>query len=366
MGAIADFLNNRLPQLQKLVDTTNQDVVDGMLDDPLLDEFFPIQTYPDFKILFLKFKNVAAIASIVGFEGEIPGTRTGNITEAELEVFKLGIAHHYTENLMIMMHEYEQRAQAVPALMAQLKNILFGSIDDLKPRLNGLMKLMVWQVLTTGTCDYLDPRTRIRARIAYDTEPTLFPAALTTTRRWSQPTTATGVQDLANLMEAYYLIHRSFPIKLVMSRNAVNKLLAQDSTRTLAIARTVSAATTSQYVVGRELLNQLLMDRQLPPIEEYDRSVVVENADGTTTNTRLIPDNRFLFLSKMIGSNGQATSMGERSLGPVVSNQMKPGIFVFAEQVGSKEPPVDRSVGVCTFVPSVYDSRCLSSQQIDS
>lgn len=365
MGVIADWLDTRKSQIQQLVDTTNQDVVNGMLDDPLLDEYFPIQTYMDFKILWLKFKNVAAIASVVGFEGEIPGTRTGNITEAELEVFKLGIAHHYTENLLIMMHEFEQRSLAVPALMTELKNILFGSIDDLKPRLNGLMKLMVWQVLYSGSCDYLDPRTKIRARIDYEKEATLFPAALTGTRRWSQPTTATGIQDLVNLMEAYYLIHRRFPDKLIMSRNAVNKLLAQDATRAAAIARTVSAATASQYVVSRELLNMLLMDRQVPPIEEYDRNVVVENTDGTTTNTRLIPENRFLFLSKMMGGSGKMMGMGERALGPVPSNKMKPGISTFSEEV-SKEPPVDRSVGVCTFVPAIFDPRCLSAQQIDT
>lgn len=373
MGEIADWLETRKPQIQKLVDTTNQDVLNGMMDDPLLDEYFPIQTYMDFKLLWLKFKNVAAIASVVGFEGEIPGTRTGNITEAELEIFKIGIAHHYTENLLIMMHEFEQRSLAVPALMKQLKNILFGSIDDLKPRLNGLMKLMVWQVLYSGTCDYLDPRTKIRARIAYDTEATLFPAALTAGRRWSVPATATGIADIVTLLEAFYAIHRRFPEKTIMSRQAVNELLAQESTKTLAIARTVSAATTNQYVVNRELLNMLLMDRQVPPIVEFDDNVVVEtvtqNPGGvpvvTADSVRLFPENYFTFLSKTPSINGANATMGERALGPVPSNKMKPGIYTFPEEV-SKEPPVDRSVGVGTFVPAVWDSRQLASWKIDS
>lgn len=372
MGQIADWLEVRKPQLQKLVDTTNQDVLNGMMDDPLLDEYFPIETYMDFKILWLKFKNVAAIASVVGFEGEIPGTRTGNITEAELEIFKIGIAHHYTENLLIMMHEFEQRSLAVPALMTQLKNILFGSIDDLKPRLNGLMKLMIWQVLYSGECNYLDPRTKIRAKITYDTEPTLFPTALATTRRWSQPTSATGVADLVQLLEAFYTIHRRFPDKVVMSRKAVNQLLAQDSTKTLAIARTVSAATTNQYVVNRDLLNMLLMDRQVPPIVEFDDNVVVESvttgAGGvpvvTADSVRLMPENYFCFLSKTPSINGASATAGCRALGPVASNKMKSGIYTFFEEL-TKEPPVDRSVGVATFVPAIWDGRTLASWRID-
>ena len=371
MGEIAEWLQLRKPQINELVNTTSQTVLNSMMDDVLLDEYFPIKTYLAFELLWLQFKTQGAIASVVGWEGEIPGTRSGSITEVALDVFKLGIAHHYTENLLKMMYDFEQRSLAVPALMAEFKNILFGTIDDLKPRINGLMKLMTWQVLTTGSCDYLDPRTKIRAKVTYNILPTLFPTALLAGRRWSVPTTATGIADLVALTEAYYAVHRRFPDKVVMSRKQVNNLLLQDATRTAAVSRVASGAAPASYVVNRELLNILLTDRQVPPIVEYDTEVEVEAvtiANGipivSTTPYRLVPDNVVCFLSKSRGQGGVVREQGVRALGPVPSNKMKAGIYVFPEAV-SIEPPVDRVVGVATFVPAVFDDRALCAQRVD-
>ena len=372
MGEIAEWLQQRKPQINELVDTTSQTVLDGMADDVLLDEYFPIRTYLAFELLWAQFKTQGAIASVVGFEGEIPGTRSGSITEVALDVFKLGIAHHYTENLLKMMYEFEQRSLAVPALMTQFKNMLFGTIDDLKPRINGLMKLMTWQVLTTGSCDYLDPRTRIRAKVTYNALPALFPAALTGVRRWSVPATATGIADLVALNEAWYAVHRRFPDKTVLSRRQVNNLLLQDATRSAAVSRVASGATPASYVVNRDLLNVLLMDRQVPPIAENDDEVEVESITivggvpiVSTTPYRLVPDNVVCFLSKSRGQGGVMRSMGVRALGPVPSAKMRPGISVFSEEV-SKEPPVDRSVAVATFVPAIWDDRQLCAQKVDT
>lgn len=371
MGRIADWVNARPASIRKIVDQTQERV---RRRSGLTDEYFPVNFgYDDFDLLWLKFTDEMPIASVIGFEGEVPHTKSGKVTELEMEVFKLGLAYLWKENDFKLMHKYENRLQGVPQ---SFKNRLFGSVQMLVPRITDLASVLLWEVIYKGNCSYTDPRTGLKAELTYSTESSLFPSALTTTNRWTEAATANGLQNLVDLSEAFYAIHGYFPDVTVMSRTAYNNLRNQASTKEAAVAKTGSAATAANTVVSPELLNALFADREIPPIyvnqngqTGFDDEVDVEDAAGNISRRRLLPTNYVTFLTKKqrmgdeVGND--AGTMGERAFGPTVENDMNPGIYTLTEEV-SKSPPVDRALAVGTFVPAIWDSRLLCARKIAS
>lgn len=376
MGRFADFIEARKPQVRKLIDTTYHRL---RKRSGLIDQYFPLMSYDDFELLWLRFEDRLPIASLIGFEGEVPNTKAGNIRELQLDVLKLGIAHTWKENDFKLMHKYEQRVTGVPQ---SFKNQIFGSVQGLVPRIVDLHNVLTWQVIYQGECDYLDPRTGIRGQIEYDTETTLFPAALTGTERWSQPTTANGLQTLVNLTEAFYQVNGYFPDMTVMSRKDYNNLRNQDSVKGAALSKMASSFTSppTDFTVSLAMLNDLMSDREIPPLyvdddnrAGFDEQYEIEDAQGNITRGRFLPEGYVTFLTAIkqaanveggIDGAEPAATMGERALGPTVENDMQPGIFTLTEEV-SKSPPVDRVLAVATGVPAVWDSRTLCAQKID-
>lgn len=373
MGRFVDWLQTRKPQIRKLIDLTFNRLRQR---SGLLDSYFPLQNYDDFKLLWLRMLDEPAIASVVGINGEIPTTRRGKISEVELDTFKLAISHLWLEDDFKLMHELETRLAAGDARFRQtIANLIFGSVQDLPPRIVDLSNLLTWQVLTTGGCNYTDPRTDVIAKLEYDVVPAHFPAALTGTAVWSDAANANGLQNLVSHAEAVYATLGYFPDATAMSRKALNWLLAQQSTKNAAVSRQMgNPGASSDYVVSREMVGQLFLDREIPPLVVYDEQYTEESAAGVKTRKRFLPEDTYSFLTR-VGSSGNnltegetaenaAMSMGERAWGPVVSNDMRPGIYTFEEEL-SKEPPKDRAVGVGTFVPAVWDSRTLAARKIN-
>lgn len=353
---INEWIMRRGTAIQKLVDVSSPNLTE---EDAFLKEYLPITTYPDFRILWMKFKKLPAIASVVGFEGEIPNTKGFvSVREAEISMFKLGIAHTYTENDLIMKHELERSGDQ--NLIKAFRDAIFGTIEGLKPRIIGLADLLMWQVLVTGGCNYLDPRTHITARLQYPIEPSLFPGELVGATRWGQLNTADGFQNLRLHLLAFYNIHNRYPDAVLIPKKLHTNLKNQVSTRQHAIALTTSQRTVEDFIVNQETFDSLREEWEIPPFVIYDRTVVVESAEGLFTETRLLPDDTYVFATKAKGMN----TMGERAFGPVPSNDFKPGIYTFPEEI-SKEPPIDRSVGTATEVSAVWDAKLLGAWKVN-
>jgi hypothetical protein len=373
MGVFQEFTSSRKPGIRKLVGVTFNQLKKRT---GLIDRYFPLAQVNDFKILWLRMNNRPAIASFTGWSGEIPNTRRGDIKEDTAEVLKMGLAHEFNEEDLKLMQEFMVRARAGESgFMQTIQDMIFGRVEDLVMGNVDLAARITWEVCYSGGVSYTDPRTKVKFKLTYPTVSSHFPAALTGGNTWDTSASANGLQDLKDLAEAFYATLGFFPDETVMTRNQLNQLLAQDSTRDAAVAKTGSAASPSDLVIGRDLLNQLITDREIPPIVLMDERYETENAKGKKTQSRFLPDGYITFLtgSGAIGPNTQANEappdlnmmrmMGERCLGPVPSNNNQPGIYTFTEEM-SKEPPLDRQVAVGTFVPAVYDPRLLAGLKV--
>ncbi|NJM56240.1 MAG: hypothetical protein HC857_00560 [Synechococcales cyanobacterium RU_4_20] len=348
-----------------------------MTRDNILDQYFPIQTYMDFEILWLKVKDRPAIASVVGFDGEVPITQKGQATEIMQDTYKFVLSYLYTESDMKVMLTLMQRLRGGESAFAQeISNLIFGRLEDLVQSVRDLMDLLCWQLLYQGSVDYTDPRTKAKVRVSYSSKIAgHFPTALAGGNRWSQAATANGLDNLRTLSETYYDNLGYFPDRIVMRRKDLNKLLAQTTTKEAFVAATGSAAGATNQVVSRLALGEMLVTREIPPIHIFDDRYTEENAKGTSTEKPFLPEGYIVFLtgSGSAGNNAMTEEkppgnpsglMGQRAFGPVISNNNIPGIYSFTEEV-SKEPAKDRSVASATGTPIVWDARHLAGWKID-
>lgn len=359
MGKFATLIARYTSSIPKLVDITNPKVMEHFRqEDPLLATYYEIKDYSDFDLLWLKTREVPSVASVLGFEGEVPNTRgLVGLEQGSLGRFKIGVAHTYTENDLILMNKFENSNN--PRFIQDFKDRIFGNIEDMRPRILGMTDILTWQVNLSGGCDYFDPRSGAIARLSYPTEPALFPNALTGQAKWNQHNTADGIRNLEEHLRAFYAVHHRKPDEIAMPEFLADDLISQVSTRNYARTLTTSQTPVEDYFVDIDILQAVLKRRKIPPIRIYDRTLPVETAPNVFTPIPLLPYGYYCFLTKVPGQTG----MGERAFGPLPSNDFKPGINAFPEEV-SKEPPVDRLVGTATVVPAVWNSKLLAARKV--
>lgn len=386
MTGLEKFINARNRQIRNIVDESFER---AQRMSPLTNDYFPMRQYTLWKYFQLAVKRNRAIASIVGFEGEIPYTRGGQISESTESYIKMAIGHLFTENDLKHIDELQQLGEQG---MQAVVDIIYGNVEGIPPRIIDLSYLLIWKIVATGTCNWTDPRTKIKATYNYQTEASLFPAALAGTNVWSDAANANGLQDLFNLAEAFYLIHGYWPTfgQTVMGYAQWIQLKNQQSTKNAAIAMTGSAASPNDYYVTDDMMDRLLAERNIPPMYResengntrygFDDNVVVEQVTKTTTkppnfvNTRLLPEGYVTFLiRKRIVSGDMGTNdnmLGERAFGPTLESKMgdlnrsvQSGIHVNTEEL-SKSPPQIRMYGTATFMPIIPDPRLLVSRKV--
>lgn len=386
MTGLEKFINARNRQINRIVDESFER---AQRMSPLTNEYFPMRSYSVWKYFQLAVKRNRAIASIVGFEGEIPYTRGGQISESKEEYIKLGIGHLFTENDLKHIDELMQLGQQG---MQAVVEIIYGNTEMIPQRIVDLSYVLIWQAIALGSVSYTDSRTKVKATYSYQTESTLFPSALTGTNAWSDAANANGLQDLFNLAEAFFLIHGYWPTfgQTVMGYAQWIQLKNQQSTKNAAIAMTGSAASPNDYYVTDDMMDRLLAERNIPPMYReaengqtrygFDDNVIVEQPTKTSTkppnfvNTRLQPAGyvNFLIRKRMVsGDMGTNNNMlGERAFGPTLESKMgdlnrqaTSGIHVNTEEL-SKSPPQIRMYGTATFMPIIPEPKLLVSQKV--
>jgi hypothetical protein len=258
-----------------------------------------------------------------------------------------------SKNIYVQSIKDPRTGEEVRGANNDLAQYIFGTIEQIARAQVELLDKMTWEVLQTGQINHTDPRTELPVTIDFRRSGagyTHFPSALTGNARWTEASTANGLQDLYNAMDTFIDTNGFPPKTIVMSRKALNLLLQQQSTKDAA----TQVRGSSVGSVSPDLLAASLEARGLPPIITFDEQYTNELSGGSTTNVRYLNTNRFLFLSD---------KMGERAMGPTLESDGKTGVYVVTREV-SKIPPVDATQGVSTVLPVFTDARLLFSQQV--
>ncbi|ARV58066.1 hypothetical protein BZZ01_04935 [Nostocales cyanobacterium HT-58-2] len=375
---IAKFLNTARVKssLDALIDNTSAFLVDpnkedllkreGKRPDPqlldqyrIMDEYAPIQQSDDFRVLEYLIERNMAIASVIATGQEIPQTRAGRIVKIEGSQFgKMAISHVFNEEDEIRMLEFS-KMQNIPETF---RDMLFGTVDSLQPRIIKLSNVLTWQTWLQGFVDFTDPRSGVAMRLAYNTYPELFPTPLTGNTPgsavWNDYANANGILNLQQHARAFYNLNGYYPDEIFMSQELVDDLLRQQSTRDQALALGLInnlPNSTIPAIVDETLLGQALKRLKVPPIRIYDAQYEIEVAPGQFMRGRYLPNHSYVFATK---------GMSKRLFGPTIEGQGKPGVFVKVEEWLKSSPPESRCYAVARMIPFIPQPKVLGARKV--
>lgn len=348
MARLQNFLDRYKTTVNKQVNITSTDL---LTRDNWLRPYAPFVIYPDYDLMVLKAKQNRSIANLVGFEGEIPASRNGDLSVVEGGMIKIAKSHVYTEEDMKLMRKWEQNISGVPNT---IKDFYFGTVTDLPLMITDTHTLLTTQGFATGAIDFIDKITGVKAEVSYTTDAGQYPAALAGGDAWNVPATATPMDNLV-IHSRFYRRRVGRPVATVMNEATYDAMVDSAEFRTqVAAMRNVDASTATSFKVSEEDAAEVFRKNKVPALMVVDDTYEEAMPDGAKVEKPFVEDGRYFFLW-----NNNA----ERALGPVESNNGIPGIYTFVEEV-SKEPPVDRSVGVATGTPLIFDSRKMGGRKV--
>ncbi len=353
MAVIATWLNEHLQKktVDKIVEDTHADTVQ---EDPILNEYFPIEMYNDRNFLGMVIEKIRPIASVIGYNGKAPTTSAGDFRQVVQQFAKLGLQYSFTEEMQFRMEEVQRYAGLQGISVQDVRNadgtvnragsggkladFIFGKPRDLTIGLQTLLDNMAWQIPQFGRVDYTDPRTNITLGVNYaDPSATynFFPApgdpctinngeAIPggTYVSWDDWDNADGILDIELDCEAFRRVNGTYPKAIAMSKTAWRNLIRQKTT--VDYAATFSTGVTATKM-SNVILSRVLEDRGLPPVIISDRLYDVEDNDGNFTKARFLAEDRYVFLSAGCGS---------RAWGPLIEHKKnlydspKAGIYI--------------------------------------
>lgn len=362
-STVVDLLNERYKKgFSKVVEDTYFRLQE---DQAAINPYMPLVSYPDPELAVAKIRDYPMIGSVVGEDQEVPNRKSnGNIRVYDLGEIRIAMGFTYKSSDLKIAEKFRRMLQMGAASGAETYlEYFFKRGSRLAESLQNTHTLLTLKVLATGGCTYNDPITGAQLNFTYpDLVSGHFPSALTSTARWSQSSTATGIADLVSWTRTFYDTTGRYPDAWLMSTITWRQLQSQAATKRRVIAYRTGRETTQNanvdgVVVNLSEINTLLslQEEPVPPIVLYDAEYEQENADGTFTKQRYLEQHKVVALVR--GNT-------ERALLPFVENDNRPGIFVenkVIETMPRKE--VSRAM-TCGF-PLVADTRYLFGVTVD-
>lgn len=344
MAVIANWLNEHIQKktVDKIVEDTHADTVQ---EDPILNEYFPMEMYNDRNFLGMVIEKIRPIASVIGYNGKAPTSSAGGFRQIVQQFAKLGLQYSFTEEQQFQMEEVQRYANLQGITVQDLRNpdgsikhagsggkladFIFGKPRDLTIGIQNVIDNFAWQIPQFGKIEYTDPRTNISLAVNYaDPSATydFFPApgdpctfnsgsviAGGTYVSWDDYDNADGILDIELDCEAFRKVNGTYPKAILMSKTAHRHLIRQKTT--VDYAATFSTGVTAAKM-SNVVLSRVLEDRGLPPLVLHDRLYDIEDGDGGFTKARFVNEDRYVFLSQGVGS---------RCLGPTIES--KAGLY---------------------------------------
>ena len=331
MGYVSDFLTDKLQA--QIAETLVDDTIARLRQRThLLDRFMPIVTYESEDFLAYVTEKLAPIASVVAMDAEIPIVAHGEFRRVIGELARLALGYQFDgktqKDMRKAMEEATYKNASVMSMTmtdgSMMKGVndplvkyLYGHVETLVQGHADWLTAMAWQVVQTGQINYTDPRTRVAFSIDYrrpNAPYNHFPAPLTQTGNtvdgtqnvWNDFANADGITLLENAQATYVLTNGFKPDAIAMSNTAINYLRRQQSTITKA-RQAIGVAQVGS--VGYGMLNEIMIQNNLPPIVQFDELYQLETTfpgqtatlDPNIANARFLQENRFVFLKEGLG-----------------------------------------------------------------
>lgn len=385
MASIIELINSQPGVVQRTIDlqlatvsSTGETYLDGY-PDPALNRFFPFVQYSDPVLALLKMRAYTpTLAYVVATDGTIPqDVDRISVTQETFGNFKIAKSRLITEEDFMVMQQAERLAMSGNAEAAErIKDTYLGIPASLYQGCINLHTVLTLQVACTGQCNYVDPTSRASAILSYSNQvPTShLPAALTGTARWSQWTTATGIDDLVSHIESYYLTLHKFPPFIIMGRVTANNLRNQTSTK-----ESVGRAKGMITEVGAA--NPAAVAAMPPPSLSEISGLIGQRllaGGGQNANTQIIVSDA-VYYQRGGGRNGTVElpyipsgyyffatdNFIERAIVPTASNNFRGGL-VTTTDILSKEPPQESITVAGRGFPLAMDPRFIAARNVEN
>ncbi|PLS68527.1 MAG: hypothetical protein CV045_07380 [Cyanobacteria bacterium M5B4] len=373
------FLKNRNPILNEMFPLSNRDGKDWLQyiveeTDPIASIVSPTQEFPAWQ--GNKFIQVL---------DRMPSAALSIIWDAEMQERAKEVADYVGDVTISTEELFTDVGQSKVDLNSSLTNTntshskyeslvkhLFGSEIKLINAHYNIIDILAYQLLQTGTINYIDPRTQ--RRVVYDWRKVVsstynhFPdvgkdiayfnqngadkpnIAGNNVRDWTKWATADGLEDLYSMAYAYREDMGKYPDFIMMSTQAMYNLLKQESTKRAVVDTKLLGNVNLVGTVTLEIVNNILASKGLPNITLNDDQYTLDDLNTGNTITR----QRFLDPTVVVmGSR----NMGERVFGSVVDNNFRGGIYTTTKSLNSRNAPnVDITISqsspiaICTTI----------------
>lgn len=276
------------------------------LDSSLrLQQMFPVRVHEDNRVNILEITKTNRVAKFRAFDGAINVTPRDSGLEKYVPLPALSSAKP-------PVGEYERLqmlfAQTGGQNVAALERAIYDDADALTREIHNRWELAWGDVLTDGkitTASATENGYVFEADYGVPTGVTTETPGgaqiVTAGTSWVTIATADALADLISWCDVYVANNGEAPANFLTSRRVL-RLLQTNAKLIAAVSGTASGRT---RITAAEV-NDVLASEGLPlPLAPYDSSLVVDNTDtGAATQTRVIADDKVIFLPENLGALG--------------------------------------------------------------
>jgi hypothetical protein len=367
MPSIIDYYNRNSIKVSRIVDQTFFRLLED--NTSIFSEIAPVVNYVDTMLLIMRMsRSKPTIASLVGDEQELPNSRSRiKISEETLSEARIGKQHVFTNNdfkAFKKLQEVLSRA-GESELTSEFERVFMGIAADLAPAIIEKMTVLLMEVLTTGSCNYTDPVTKVKLTLTYDEVISsgiyqlMFTSAPLTADSAETSATANSLGLMESHATSYYQNFGTFPTRMYLRWNLLRDIANQLSTkRAVAAVRGYGVETDTAinaiYVEDQQVIDLIRSRTRGATVKLLDAQYSEESETGVVTEKYFLDDKRYLFAEP-----GNA----ERSFVPTPEKDFAPGIYVNAKDINDA-PRVERIAGVGAGIPTIFDARKLACRRI--
>ena len=275
--------------------------------------FLPVENTFDFDWVFNIFDNTTAVAKMKA-RGDAEAPIIGGPAVKQVSGSVAPFGQKFQVNKSTLNKIFNPRNDT--ELKDNLRRILDESARNVRAALSR-REWLRWAFLADGIIKINEGDIKLEVDMGIPTANKFAHAtASEIAQAWSHAS-ATPLDDIVALAEAYFSINNEMPDVVIMRRAVLLKLLNAADTKEKDVN---SLAEANEYLGG------LGMD--YPTIETYDEFVRFEDAQGRPkTIYHLVKQDRLVFLKE---ASGRAidNDIGRILMGPVAENDFAPGIYV--------------------------------------
>lgn len=238
---------------------------------------------------------------------------------------------------------------------------IYNDTDNMIDAVNARIEWMRMQALATG--QIVLNENGVILSVDYGV-PAGNKETLTGTALWSDTANADPIADMIRWRDYLIDTYGVAPERSLTSTRQIGYLLQNQKIRELVHGRATGAVAPA---ISQAQLNQLLQTEGLPPIAAYDLQVRSQAADGTKTNVKLFPANKFVMMpggplgETLYGPTAEALALAGD--GDIEMSQVAGIVAVVYKE---KEPPAIWTKAAAVALPTFPNADLVFQAQVSA